>query len=202
MKRCLGALLILAALAPGGVIVSGANFAVQTSNPQTATAATDFVAPTVSSSVIATSTGGTPFDGPSFVEQGGSYRVYAKVTDAGNPASGVGIVTADLLARYFADKLIDVSFGFGIAIRVVLASLVCLIAFRAARFGHDVVAFEIGAGEKMRLRRRRREFVALDREAEDGDARVCGLGHGGTGPVVLGEVSLGCAMADGEHSRR
>jgi len=96
MKRRLGALVILAALAPGGVIVSGANFAVQTSNPQTATAATDFVAPTVSSSVIATSTGGTPFDGPSFVEQGGSYRVYAEVTDAGNPASGVGSVTADL----------------------------------------------------------------------------------------------------------
>ena len=41
---------------------------------------------------------------------------------------------------------------------------------RAARLGEDGVALEIGAGEKMRLDRRRRELVALDREAEDGDA--------------------------------
>ena len=43
-----------------------------------------------------------------------------------------------------------------------------------ARLADDVVAFEIGAGDEMRLRRRRREFVALDREAEHGDARVGG----------------------------
>ncbi len=43
----------------------------------------------------------------------------------------------------------------------------------------DVVALEVGAGQKMRLRRRRREFVALDREAENGDTRASGLGHGG-----------------------
>ena len=41
---------------------------------------------------------------------------------------------------------------------------------RAARLADDGVAFEIGAGEEMRLRRRRRELVALDREAEEGDA--------------------------------
>ena len=44
----------------------------------------------------------------------------------------------------------------------------------AARLGDDVVAFEIGAREKMRLGRGRREFVALDREAEDRDAGIAG----------------------------
>jgi hypothetical protein len=33
----------------------------------------------------------------------------------------------------------------------------------------DGVAFEIGASEKMRLRRGRRELVALDRKAEQRD---------------------------------
>ena len=49
---------------------------------------------------------------------------------------------------------------------------------RRARLRYEVVALEIGVGEEMRLRRRRREFVALDREAEDGDARGGGSGHG------------------------
>jgi hypothetical protein len=37
----------------------------------------------------------------------------------------------------------------------------------AARFGQGIVAFEIGPGEEMRLGRRRRELVALDREGEN-----------------------------------
>src|SRR5207302_11273545 len=49
---------------------------------------------------------------------------------------------------------------------------------RTARLLEDVLAFEIGAGEKMRLCRGRRELVALDREAKDGDARGGGSGHG------------------------
>jgi hypothetical protein len=57
-------------------------------------AAPDFRAPTVGSSVIAKSAGGTP----GFVKQGGTYHVYADVTDTGNPASGVGTVTADVSA--------------------------------------------------------------------------------------------------------
>lgn len=56
------------------------------------TAASDFRAPTVDSSTIAKSAGGTP----GFVKQGGTYHVYANVSDTGNPASGVGTVTADV----------------------------------------------------------------------------------------------------------
>ena len=41
----------------------------------------------------------------------------------------------------------------------------------APRLAHDVVALEIGAGEKMRLGRGRGEPVALDRKPHQGDAR-------------------------------
>src|SRR5262249_51909867 len=51
---------------------------------------------------------------------------------------------------------------------------------RGARLADDVVAFEIGARVEMRLGRRRRELVAFDREAEQGDLRVVGNGHDGT----------------------
>ncbi len=58
-----------------------------------------------------------------------------------------------------------------------------------ARLGDDIVAFEIGAREKMRLCRGRSEFVALDREAEDCDAGV-GSGHGGALDLRLRRASL------------
>jgi hypothetical protein len=56
------------------------------------TAAPDFVAPTVSRSVIAKTQGGTP----GFIKQGGTYYVYADATDAGNPASGIASETANV----------------------------------------------------------------------------------------------------------
>ncbi|HET8536392.1 MAG TPA: Ig-like domain-containing protein, partial [Solirubrobacteraceae bacterium] len=43
----------------------------------------DSTAPSVSASAIATTSGGTPIDGPGVVRAGGSYRVYAEVSDAG-----------------------------------------------------------------------------------------------------------------------
>lgn len=55
-------------------------------------AAPDFVAPTVGTTVIAKSAGGTP----GYIHQGGTYRVYANVSDTGNPPSGVSTVRADV----------------------------------------------------------------------------------------------------------
>jgi hypothetical protein len=55
-------------------------------------AAPDWVRPAVSRTAIAKSTGGTP----GFIKQGGSYYVYANVTDSGNPASGVASVNANV----------------------------------------------------------------------------------------------------------
>jgi hypothetical protein len=56
------------------------------------TAAPDYRAPTIGTSTIAKSAGGTP----GFIKQGGTYHVYANVTDTGNPASGVGTVTSNV----------------------------------------------------------------------------------------------------------
>lgn len=55
-------------------------------------AAADFTAPSVPASVVGKATGGIP----GFIRQGGSYHVYASVSDAGNPASGVASVAGDL----------------------------------------------------------------------------------------------------------
>src|SRR5437667_12786128 len=50
----------------------------------------DWVEPTTSSSVVGKTAGGTV----GFIKQGGTYYVYANVTDGGNPPSGVQTVTA------------------------------------------------------------------------------------------------------------
>ncbi len=56
-------------------------------------AAADWTPPSVPSSVIAKNSPG--YLG-GFIHQGGNYRVYANVTDTGNPSSGVATVTADV----------------------------------------------------------------------------------------------------------
>lgn len=53
--------------------------------------ATDYRAPTISRSVIAKTAGGTP----AFIKQGGTYFVYADVSDTGNPASGISTVSSN-----------------------------------------------------------------------------------------------------------
>ncbi len=55
-------------------------------------AAPDWVAPTVASSVIGKTQGGTP----GYIHQGGTYHAYANVSDSGAPASGVAGVTGNL----------------------------------------------------------------------------------------------------------
>lgn len=79
-------------LAGGGVW--GAFAASTASAGNTITSAADFVAPKSSPTTIAKSAGGTP----GFIKKGGTYFVYANVTDSGNPASGVAGVTADVSA--------------------------------------------------------------------------------------------------------
>lgn len=56
--------------------------------------AADWVAPTVSATVISK----TPGYIAGYVKQGGTYYVYANVSDTGNPASGISSVTANLSA--------------------------------------------------------------------------------------------------------
>jgi hypothetical protein len=54
-------------------------------------AAPDWVAPSASASVIGKSQGGVP----GYIRQGGTYMVYANVSDSGGPASGIASVTAN-----------------------------------------------------------------------------------------------------------
>ncbi|HEV2856981.1 MAG TPA: hypothetical protein VGW80_01105 [Solirubrobacterales bacterium] len=69
------------------------NFTAATPNAgNSITAATDFRAPAASASAIGKTTGGIVGQ----IKKSGTYYVYAKVSDTGNPASGVSTVTADV----------------------------------------------------------------------------------------------------------
>lgn len=64
-----------------------------TSGFTTAASFDDTIPPAVTTTVIS-KTGTTYLTG--YIRQGGVYRIYANVSDAGNPASGVSTVTADV----------------------------------------------------------------------------------------------------------
>jgi hypothetical protein len=69
------------------------NFTTKTPNAgNSITAATDFRAPTASASAIGKTAGGIAGQ----IKKGGTYYVYANVSDTGNPASGVSTVTANV----------------------------------------------------------------------------------------------------------
>jgi hypothetical protein len=75
---------------------------------------------------------------------------------------------------------------------------------RPARLADDVVTLEIGPVEKMLPGGDRREFVALDREAHQGDARRRGGGHGGRlrylAAAILAHVEVSGAGSAGERA--
>jgi hypothetical protein len=73
---------------------SVASFTDSTQNPQTLSAAADFLPPAVGASTIGKSQGG--LDGT--IRPGGTYYVYANVSDSGNPASGIASVKANVSA--------------------------------------------------------------------------------------------------------
>lgn len=64
------------------------------SNGNELIAAADWVAPSASASVIGKSQGGVP----GYIRQGGTYMVYASVSDSGGPASGIASVAANASA--------------------------------------------------------------------------------------------------------
>jgi hypothetical protein len=95
--RAAAATASLAIFALGASVIAGGgvwgNFGGSvTSAGNTITAATDYRAPTASAAVIAKTAGGSG----GFIKKGGTYYVYANVTDTGNPASGVSSVTANV----------------------------------------------------------------------------------------------------------
>ena len=92
-RRRLGAAALLAALL--SLAAAAAAWAIYSGNARSdgneLVAAADWVAPSASASVIAKSQGGVP----GYVKQGGTYHVYANVSDSGAPASGIATVTAN-----------------------------------------------------------------------------------------------------------
>ncbi|HEY1594093.1 MAG TPA: hypothetical protein VGF74_01755, partial [Thermoleophilaceae bacterium] len=85
------ALLVLAAVAAGGSGSFAAFSSTTSTGAETLTAAPDWTAPTVNAGVIAGTSAGPG------VRQGGTYNVYANVTDNGNPPGGVATVTANVV---------------------------------------------------------------------------------------------------------
>jgi len=83
----------LAFLAWAGIGSTLGAFSATTANGGNSfSAAPDFVACTAGTTVVAKTSGYVP----SFIKQGGTYYVYANVTDTGNPASGIASVTANV----------------------------------------------------------------------------------------------------------
>jgi hypothetical protein len=85
------------AVALTSVLADGAVFGWVSKTPATSTnnkitAATDFLAPTITDTVIAKTTGGIA----GTIRKGGTYYVYANGADTGNPASGVSTIKANV----------------------------------------------------------------------------------------------------------
>jgi hypothetical protein len=85
------ALVLAVSIAGTAVGLTAAAFSGTTTEQIDVTTHTDWTAPTASPIAIAKSTGGEQ----GYIKQAGTYRVYANMADSGNPAAGVGTVTAD-----------------------------------------------------------------------------------------------------------
>jgi hypothetical protein len=87
-----GALAVIFALACAGGIAWAAYSGNATSSGNELVAAADWVAPTASAAVIGKTQGGVP----GYIRQGGTYNVYANVSDSGGPPSGIATVSANV----------------------------------------------------------------------------------------------------------
>jgi hypothetical protein len=87
-------LVCLGVLAGGGGVTYAAFSATTASSANNFSAAPDFVAPALSRSTAAKTSGGLE----QHVRPGASYYLYGELSDSGNPASGVASVTANLSA--------------------------------------------------------------------------------------------------------
>jgi hypothetical protein len=75
------------------VAFSAASFTDSKQNPQSVTAIADWTAPSAEASVIAPTSGGTP----GYLKSAKpTYYVYARVSDSGNPASGISSIKANV----------------------------------------------------------------------------------------------------------
>jgi hypothetical protein len=93
LRRSAWALLAVPALAVAGVQFSAASFTSSSTDPgNSLSAKADWGPPAAGASVIGKTTGGPG----GYIKQGGTYYVYANVTDSGNPPAGTASVTANV----------------------------------------------------------------------------------------------------------
>jgi hypothetical protein len=86
-------LAVLSTVVAAGAQFSGADFVSSSGDPSNAVSANaDWNAPTASASAIGKTAGGVT----GYLKQGGTYYVYASVSDGGNPATGVSTVAGNL----------------------------------------------------------------------------------------------------------
>jgi len=91
LRRVAGVALVATAIAAVFAAVVWADFTAKTTTGSSSiSSAPDFVAPSSSDTVVAKSAGGIA----GFIKKGGTFYVYANVTDSGNPASGISSVSA------------------------------------------------------------------------------------------------------------
>ena len=100
------AVALVSALA-GGAVWGSFSSTAAANGGNTITAAADFVAPSASATTIGKTTGGVT----GYIRKSGTYYVYANVTDAGNPASGVSTVTADVSSITSGQTAVALSAG-------------------------------------------------------------------------------------------
>jgi hypothetical protein len=104
----------------------------------------DWTAPTVSSSVIAKTTG--YWDG--YIKQGGTYYVYANVSDGGNPPSGVSTVTANVSTVTTGQTATALSSGSysveGVSYNYRTASLTANSSLSAGSYSFSITATDTG----------------------------------------------------------
>ena len=133
---------LLLALAAG---VAFAVFSSTRSVPSNSfTSAADWTAPSVTSSVIAKTTGYST----GYIKQGGTYYVYANVSDNGNPPAGVSSVTANvstITTGQTAATLSSGSFSAGaVSYNYRSASLTANSSLTAGSYSYSITAADTG----------------------------------------------------------
>ena len=112
-RRALAAAGAALGLTVGGVGATWAAFsATATNSGNTVTSVPDFVAPTADRVAVGKSAAGVAQGRiANFVKSGGTYHVYANVTDSGNPAAGVASVTANVSSFDAAQTAVPLTAG-------------------------------------------------------------------------------------------
>jgi hypothetical protein len=106
-RFALALLLALLGLATGAAVAWALYTNSVRSDGNELVAAPDWRAPSASSSAIGKTQGGVP----GFVKQGGTYMVYANVSDTGGPASGISSVAANVSAITTGQSAAALSLG-------------------------------------------------------------------------------------------